>query len=235
MAQEKKLTGFTIKQQPLNEADLLLTFFSHEDGKQRLLLKSAKRVTSKLQGSLQSFILSRVSLVGRGSLATVVAAQPVKQYPELISNQHKMHAIIAVHEFLNRALPDAEPNNQLYELVKNLYEYLQECQADESTDLQSSLTQFYSKALQALGLEPELITTQDMPEEVYFNLSEGGFSAQSRSTTDVRIDRKDYQAYRELFLRPLGQFPSNPLLFRLITDFVGYQLERKLKSVSYFM
>lgn len=227
------ISGFIIKSQDLGEADLLLTFFSETEGKVRAVVKSAKKMTSKLSGNLQPYILAQVTLVGEGSLQKVIGVQPLARYVNIISSMHGMNALLAMQELVLRSLADGQPNEQLFAIYHASLQSLNDGQAEVAV-----LTKFYVESLQAIGFAPRIAQAEAM----YFSLKNGQFSDKYEDSGDVSVSTEAYQIYKTMlshsFDIPLHyspeQEPTMIELLVLLTRFASYQLERELKATLYF-
>ncbi|MEZ4180007.1 MAG: DNA repair protein RecO [Candidatus Doudnabacteria bacterium] len=237
MAEAKEIRGFVIKQQQLGEADILLTFFSQEQGKTRMVIKAAKRVTSKLQSALQPYYLSQVSLVGKGELQNVISSQVLESYAGVLQTEIGMRLVSVVQEFLYRALPDEQVNTQLFNLVLEFYKLLNNHQDLDFSQGQALVVQFYSLALLAIGLNPESnLVILEEPKEVFLSNQEGGFAIQRRSVSDIALPTEAYKEYLKLSKQPMViNVLDNQELLTAILGFVNYQLERKFIAGEYFL
>jgi DNA repair protein RecO (recombination protein O) len=79
MSRENTYAALVLKKQPLNEADELITVFTKEIGKLRVLAKSVKFAKSKLQYSLQSLFLVNLTVTG-GGLPKIIGVEVVNLF-----------------------------------------------------------------------------------------------------------------------------------------------------------
>ncbi|HMQ01792.1 MAG TPA: DNA repair protein RecO [Candidatus Doudnabacteria bacterium] len=235
MAHEITRQGFIIKFQDLGEADLLLTFFSMEEGKTRLVVKSAKKLTSRLAGRLQPVAELKVSLAGNGSLPKLIGVEVVQSYALIMENEDGLAAIAGLQEFTNRTLPDAQPNQKLYEAYLAALQELMKQPAEASC----VLARYYARGLQALGLAPGmvegLVTNQS---KLYLSHQDGRFALKASSADDAPLSAELYHLYLQLLNdEPLRRKTSTELetqLLQLLVGFAAYQLERPLRAPEYF-
>ncbi len=231
MPQELKLDGYILKTQDLNEADLLLTFFSQQSGKLRFLAKSAKKMTSKLRGRLQQNSLITVTLTGQGSLPLVITVELQENFSNIIQAQQTMHAVMVMQEVLLKSLPDELPNQALYNSFGISLQQLNNGQ--ETTVV---LLRFLYSALEALGFAPQLLS-RPASGQVFYNLGEGKFRAEYTSASDQLISA----AAHELLLQIAHQqtitsaTAATKELLQVFNSFLSYQLERDIKSLDYFI
>ncbi len=234
MSQELSSQGYILKTQDLGEADLLLTFFSADEGKIRFVVKSAKKLTSRLAGRLQPTALLEVTLAGQGSLAKLIGIQVLDNHPTLLESQAQMAAVLVVQEFTNRALPDHQPNPALF------LAYADTLKALEVASTQSAvveLLRFLVKGLSAIGLAPRLLDIPSTGDAIFFSLSEGRFTVTPSAVDDLKISLAEYVLYQDLLNDGVTIDPSTNqalALLKLLNDFTAYQLERPLLAVQNF-
>lgn len=248
---EQSITGFIIKSQDLGEADLLLTFFSESEGKIRAMVKSAKKMTSKLSGNLQPYILAQVTLVGESSIPKIINVLPVAKYSQIIMGQQGMQVILAMQELVLRALPDGQPNPELFEVYHQSLKELNEQSSDQTNSLPPILTllKFYILALDSLGFSPRLLDSQassleesskSLSLQIFFSMQNGRFLNNSSDSGDAMISMDSYLLFKKLSTRALPEDFTGDLeksaveLLSLLTKFAGYQLERELRAPLYF-
>ena len=235
MSQELSYQGYILKTQDLGEADLLLTFFAADEGKMRFLVKSAKKLTSRLSGRLQPTALIEVTLAGQSSLAKLIGAQILNNHPALLESQAQMTAVLVIQEFTNRALPDHQPNSELFEA------YTEALGAFEQATAQTIVVEvdkFLVKGLSAIGLAPRLLDQASNGAGIFFSLSEGRFTLTPSAVDDLKISQAEYLLYQDLLLDkdidPISS-TSAVMLLKLLNDFTAYQLERPMLAVQNFI
>ena len=236
MSRELVLTGYILKQQDLSEADLLLTFFSSEAGKVRFVVKSAKKLTSKLSGRMQATAQIRVALVGNGSLQKVIGAEILESFPEVLNSQEKIHVLFSMQELVLRALADDQVNTGIFDLYTEILRQLNTCENHQSIQL---LARFYIFGLLSLGFSPRLLAgpPTELPENLYLSFSDGKFMLESLATSDRQISAQVYELYQEILKNNSNPQTDNLVyseLTRLLSDFTGYMIERELKSAQFF-
>ncbi len=239
MSQEQKLTGFIVKTQDLGEADLLLTFFTFEEGKLRFLAKSAKRMTSKLSGKLQPYFEIDITSVGNGGLPKLIGAEVVSEYAKLLDSQQKVQALSVLQELILRSLPDQQPNSSLYTLYKKSLDQL----ATEGDDsVLYIVVNFFVQSLKSLGFSPEsVVTDAEDGKQIFFAMDTGKFLSKQNSLNDRPVSNLAHELYKQMFKEDFitdfanFNFRSAKELLEVLSTFTEYQLERDLKSAQYFI
>lgn len=242
MSQDQSVTAFIIKSQDLSEADILLTFFSDSEGKVRAVVKSAKKMTSKLSGNLQPYNLVQVTLAGNGGLPKVINVLPIERYTAVVRHQAAMHAVVAMQELVLRSLADGQPNLSLYEIYRRAMGELNS-NPDSATLI---LTMFYAQSLAVLGFTPRLLELDPPPENqtLYFSLAGGNFSLKAAAEFNQALTQPAYRLLQTLLTQPqtaAGFDATIPYsdgsvreVLALLTKFAGFQLERELRAPLYF-
>jgi DNA repair protein RecO (recombination protein O) len=227
----------------LGEADRLLTAFSLEKGKLRLVAKGVRRPRSRKAGHLE--LASRVELMAaRGrELDIVTQAQVIDSYPSLREDlQRFAHASYAL-ELLDRSTVDREVNKGLYSLLANTLARL-----DAGVSSPSALRHYELQLVELVGYRPELFRCVGCGEQIqaqdqFFSPGEGGVlcpkcGAQRQSPIRVSLpalkvlrhfQRSPFEAVQELRIRP----QVHAEVERLMEDYLSYILERKLNSPAF--
>ncbi len=237
---ERAIASFILKKQDFGEADQIITLFSKEEGKVRCLVKAAKMPTSKLQPMLQAVFQTRVTLAGhkdKAGLSKVIGVQMLHNYSGIMESESKLAAWYVVSELLIRALPDNEPNEQLFNELEEYAQFLHS--TDLTADLvKQSVIQFQIKALSRLGLGIRSFTanSQDItePQNVWFSIDRGGFTTED-SVDAIPMRWQSFQVFKSLANQPYssqGNIIAEDFtpLSGLVNRFVSYQLEREIKS-----
>ena len=237
---ERALACFILKKQDFSEADQIITLFSQQEGKVRALVKAAKMPTSKLQPMLQLGFQTRVTLTGskeRAGLSKVIGVQMIANYSGIMESESKLAAWYVVSELLMRALPDGEPNENLFTELEKYAQFLHIPEL-EAHQVKQSVTQFQIKALRALGLGissiPEMVLSTEGVQNIWFSLDRGGFTNVDSSDATPVLQRS-FRAFQEILDGPymlLDKSLEEDLkpISVLVNRFITYQLEREIKS-----
>lgn len=237
MSRNRQLEGFVLKRQDYAEADYIVTFFSLEEGKVRALVKSAKLTTSKLQSALQPIFLVKVALTGLAGVARglpkLIEAQAIEVYSQIIVSEYKLMAWYSALEFCLRALPDSQPNQELFQLLKKLANQLNSSNTD-SWSIKCTILQFQIQALVTLGLG--IKTLPHDSQQIFFDFDQGGFTT-DRTSTAIEVSVELYQFFGQLLHSPFDHtfefVQDTAILEGLLNRFVTYQLDREIKSYRY--
>lgn len=236
MSREYTVTGFILKKQDYAETDQIITIFSRESGKQRVLVKASKLPTSKLQGALQPLFLSQLTFAGSGGLDRIIRAQTIDAASGVYASIEKLQAWFVVAEMLIRALPDEAPNEALFRVLLRFVKFLATHDFSEP-QLACLVMQFQLQALQALGLGMNLPPI-DRPDagDYRFDPSLGGFTDATTEAGAILVSASVARRLAQLSNPEfqLLQTTDTELreLRKLLNAFVTYQLDRELKSTQ---
>jgi DNA repair protein RecO (recombination protein O) len=231
MSSELKYTAIILKKQPFNEGDEIITFYTKENGKVRGLAKSSK---SKLQQKLQTLFLVQIILAG-GKLPKIISVEAVEVFLLLRENLTAMKIAFYAIEVVLKSSADEEKNELLFNLLYNLLSFLN-INSDEAV-LELGLAKFKIDALEALGLGIQKIEALGN-QNLFFSPIRGGFF-KDRTADAISVKQSAVELFEQLQENSFDNLSSIKMaedlsaLQELLSNFIGYQLERKLKSETY--
>jgi DNA repair protein RecO (recombination protein O) len=120
----KKLTGVVLKKQNYREADQIVTIWTQEAGKIRVLARSLRRSSSKLAYSLQDLSLCSIEVTGSKHLPTLINAKTVKIFLNLRQDLVKIGAGLYAAELMLKLTGDEHQNLPAYNVLLNFLETL---------------------------------------------------------------------------------------------------------------
>lgn len=225
MSREKSVDGIILKKNPFAEADEIVTIYTKEQGKLRVLAKSSKLSGSKLSHGLQPFLNVNARIAGNGNLPKIIGVKIINSFPQLRENVDLIKQGFVAAEIVNKATPDEQSNLALYNLLLDFYSYLDREKEFNSTALLS----FKTKVLEVLGLGVHVPTEQAVSYN--FN-SSSGFVAKVDSTGFYQVDLiEDFKKIMGSDFNLNFQASKNlSILEKLVSDFMTFQLEREIKS-----
>src|SRR6185436_20401217 len=114
----KKLTGIILKKTNYKEADQILTVWTRQAGKIRVLAKSIRMPKSKLAYSVQDLGLAEIEVVGTG-LPVLIGAKSVRSFTSLRKDLKK--TVIGLHaaELMLKMTADEHPNTIAFDLLSD--------------------------------------------------------------------------------------------------------------------
>lgn len=225
------------------EADRLLTVFTPERGKVRLLAKGVRKTTSRKAGHVELFMLTDM-LVAQGRTWDIISqAEIVEPYRALREDLERTSHAYYLAELVDRFTEEHDANRSLFELLG-----LTLARIGSLDYIFLGLRYFEIHLLSLTGFEPQLyycLTCKEPlePVENYFDIAAGGTlcpeHGKMRPNADplplpilkvLRFLRSEpWEKVAQLRLTPPTQQQVEQLLLRYIT----FILERQLKSVDF--
>lgn len=135
----------------LGEADRILTIFSRERGKLRVVAKGVRKTQSRLAGHLEPFARTSVLLAEGRNLDIVSQAQMVDPFRTLRDSEVTIACAGYIADLLDQLTVEEQPNVVLYEVVIEALNRL-----DKQLDPFITLRWFELTALRVLGFGIEL-------------------------------------------------------------------------------
>jgi DNA repair protein RecO (recombination protein O) len=121
----KTYTGIVLKRQPWREADEVMTFWSWEEGKVRLLVRAVRKSASRLKGALSPLSWLRLSVISSEYFPVVISAQVTSSYSHLTDGLPGLAAVFNLFEMVLRATPDRQPNSEISLILRRNLDYLE--------------------------------------------------------------------------------------------------------------
>jgi DNA repair protein RecO (recombination protein O) len=235
MSRETKCQAIVLKKQPLGEGDEIITFFSKELGKIRCLAKSVKSSKSKLQQKLQGLFLVNLSFT-HGKLPKIISAEPVKVFSTMRENLESLKRAFYAQELVLKFTADEQKNEPLFFLFESFLGYLDSSANEEVLDL--GLLKFKMDILQTLGLGVHDEAASDNQQGVFFSPVSGGFNRRA-SADSLKVSSDVYGLFLDLrdvdfnHLQKIQHKSGEKELQNLLSQFIEYQLERKVRSEKF--
>ncbi len=238
MSRENAYNAFILKKQPYGEGDELITVYTEEAGKLRVLAKSVKFSKSKLQYNLQSLFLVRLSVAGT-HLPRIIGSEAQQMYPLLRERMEAVQAALYGTELLLKFTPDEQKNEHLFLLFGKFLSFLDRL-GENPAALPWGLIKYKIEFMEAIGLG---VQHNDTPAGVPlgFSMSRGGFTADDDSLDFQPVSPLVLAQYKAMLaasfddlLKPAANThlpQGEPAeLQQLLSGFVTSQLERDVKS-----
>ena len=151
MHKYRKASGVVLKKQNYKETDQIITIYTPEFGKIRVLARGIRKPQSKLSGSLQD--LCQINFEMTGKMPIVISAEVARNHKNIRTNLSKMAPAFYATELMLKTTADEEPNNQAYDLLINFLSVLD--QEDDLETINIVLQSFALKLLGCLGFSTE--------------------------------------------------------------------------------
>ena len=240
-ARTYRCEAIVLRRQNFGEADRLLTVFSLERGKLRLIAKGVRKPRSRKAGHVEPF--TRVALINsRGrNLDIISQAEALDLYLLLRENLRFLGRAAYIAELIDRFSVDHEENRRLYRLLADSFSRLDE----EGASARSVVRYFEIRLLELVGYRPELFQcvrcgAEIRPEDQFFSHQEGGVVCPRCGEGRRGYERISLPALKVLrhFQRNSYKVASNAAIRDdvhkeidgIMEGFFSYLLERNLNS-----
>jgi len=197
----KKLTGIILKKQNYKEADQILTVWTKEAGKIRILAKSIRKPQSKMNYAVQDLGLCELDVTGQ-NLVVLIGAKPLGRFQNLQKDLKKTVIGFYAAELMLKMTADEHPNVEAFNLLSDFLHNLD--RLDYSVRYYPLLECFSLKLMDNLGFA--IPSTADSDLEMLSQLEFEDFD--KLQLADDRIEE----------------------LHSTINKFIEYILERNIKS-----
>ncbi len=232
-----------IKKTKLGEADRILTLYTPELGKIQAVARGTRRPRSKLAGHLELLTHSLVSLARGRNLDVITGSQTINSFLPLKSDLGLTACALYATELVNQFTADNIENRPLFRLLLETTEQL--CQSGDS---ELVLHYFELHLLNEVGYRPQLqqCVACHQPLQPVINSfcsGAGGMlcpacgqsqpSSQPISVSALKVLRLlQSENYRTVSRLKMNQQLSRELEV-VMRDYLGYLLEREVKSVAW--
>lgn len=234
MSRENTYSAIILKKQSYGEGDELITVYTRELGKMRVLAKSTKFAKSKLQYSLQSLFVTRLTVTS-SRLPKVIGVEVARSFPRVLEYLPAAKMAFYGLELVLKFTADEEKNEQLFNLFAEYLEFLDDW-ADNDPQLYIGLVKFKINFLNCLGLSIHAEPGSLPPQRAGFSNERGGFLFGEESSLGRPVSVEAYRQFDRLRQTPFSVLTSNENaaeLQDLLTGFLEYQLERSVNSEKF--
>jgi DNA repair protein RecO (recombination protein O) len=147
-----RVHGIVLRRMDLGEADRIITLFTAERGKLRIVAKGSRRPSSKLAGHLEPFCSTRLLVARTRGLDIISQAETIEHFSALRLNETAIATAGYLAELIDALLPEDQPHDPVYELTFAALRLL-----NEGNDSRLVMHIFEMGLLRQLGYRPELM------------------------------------------------------------------------------
>lgn len=252
--------ALVLKRQDFGEADRILTLFTPDQGKVRVIAKGVRKITSRKSGHVELFTYSTLLIAKGRNLDIVTQAETIKPFRLLRENLSRITYAYYIAEVVDQFTEDRDENRPLFDLLLATLQAL-----EETDDIRRTVRYFELRLLDLVGYRPQLFrcvqcNKEIEPVENYFGMGAGGVVCPDCvvSTTEGAFIRDRQATYGSVpaLVRPISVNALKVLRFmqresyptvaqvnihrgthnemeRLLHHYLTYLLERELKSVEF--
>jgi len=113
----RKTLGLVIKKQNYGETDRIITIFSPDLGKKRIIAKAIRRPTSKLAGHLDTFMLSQLMLTDSEDLPRVTSAVLAEAFEDIRATLANTERAFAITKVVERIILEDVSQRAIFQLT----------------------------------------------------------------------------------------------------------------------
>ena len=226
------------------EADRILTLYTCQRGKTRVIVKGARKITSRKAGHLEPFTRVQLQLAKGRDMPLVTQADTVEAYVPLRENLVLTSQAAYVIELLDRFTYDeGTDSSAIFELLTDTMSRLA-----SKADAWLAIRYYEMRLLDHLGFRPKLFECahcgrEILPEDQYFSYSAGGVICPSSSRTEpdlrpISVEALKYVRHfqRSIYTEARRARPTPEVQEEtetLMQGYFTYLLERELKTPGF--
>jgi DNA repair protein RecO (recombination protein O) len=231
---------------PVNEADLIVSFFTRDYGRLKGIAKSALKSRKRFGGALEPMTVARAWFAERPRQDLVRLDQLEIQRSPLAepTDPARLAALSFYAELLDESLPERDPQDAVFRLLAAVLEHTASATAETGFSPGPlpgpwmPLTYFSLWMTRLMGLLPDLARCIVCAEtlqaaEVSFNsYSDGLFCAMHRTAQSTALSADSWQLAQRMLRAPVAAFAAEPWPRRRAQDlrrFAWQTLERHLE------
>lgn len=185
--------AIVLKHGPWREADRSVVMYTRDHGKITAVARSARKISSKLAGSVEPVSLIMVTLVHGRRQETVAGAETLYTFTSLRRSLPAMAHVGLIAEIIDRSTYASQPDPHLYELIERTLRDMEAAVSTMPSNLMLITWRFVWRFLDIVGFRPELYRCQRCHNEIkeeqnWFSYRKGGLicPACHRATDDGR-------------------------------------------------
>jgi DNA repair protein RecO (recombination protein O) len=245
---------------PVNEADLIVSFFTRDYGRLKGIAKSALKSRKRFGGALEPMTLARAWFAERPRQELVRLDQLEIQRSPLAEpiDSARLAALSFYAEVLDESLPEHDPQDAVFRLLTSVLEHTASATAEAAVTGSPSgpsagpssgpwmpLTYFSLWMTRLMGLLPDLAhcivcaEALDAAEVSFNSYSDGLFCAMHRTAQATALSADSWQIAQRMLRTPVATFAAEPWPRRRAQDLRRFtlqtlerHLERKLRSAE---
>jgi len=168
-----KTAGIVIRRFNFGEADRILTIFTQRFGKIKAIARGVRKITSKMAGSLEPFILVELQLHEGKTFYTITGVDIKKEFGALDCSLKKTSHLFYLAELIDKFTEENQKNLEIFDLLVNILNF--SCREENCFWVRV----FELKIVELAGFHPELFVCLHCREKItagenYWDSVEGG-------------------------------------------------------------
>lgn len=114
-----KDVGFVIKRRNVGEADKYVTLFTKNHGKQELLAKGVRKITSRRAGNIEPLNLIKFHAVKGQKNYILAEVELIDAFDTLKKNLKSIAFVFLTSELIYKLCPPGQKNKEVFDLLNN--------------------------------------------------------------------------------------------------------------------
>ncbi len=188
------MQAIILARRDFRESDQIISFLTLEKGKQEVLAKGIKKITSKNSAHLEPFCLSEVEIISGKELNYIGAVQTINNFKKIRIDLQKSLAAGLIVSLLNKIMEVGEKDERFFLLLKGWLEFV-----NNHSEIQAVIVDgFVVKLLYYLGfdiVEVEKINLE-MKKDLRI-LLEGDWSL----IANLKFEKKEYERLHKIIYK----------------------------------
>lgn len=181
---------------PYKESDVLVDVFTKDFGRMTLLVRGAKKISSKMIGHLEIFSLSNVMIIKGRGLDYVGGVSVIKAWQGIREDFNKMFYTGKIVALFSSLVKDNVKDERLFSLLSK---YLQTIDEEDGFDKDKGaliFLKFSLSFLQEMGYKPEMNNCLSCHKKLeaggnYFDLRSGGVVCLNCAKSDIIASNRE--------------------------------------------
>ncbi|MGC2695800.1 MAG: DNA repair protein RecO [Candidatus Angelobacter sp.] len=226
---------------PFHEADLLVTFFTREEGKIRGVAKAAKRSKRRFGGALEplTYVTAHWAEKEKQELVRLDSCDIISSPLTTEVTYSRLAALSYVAEVIDQLLPDREPSDDIFRLTLAVVNHL------KAESIWMPLTYFDLWIVRLIGLLPDLKACVTCGvvlngSRAYFHpLADGLLCVDDKRLASTEISADSRALVAQMFRAPLDRIDRTSWprgrgadLRRFLAQRIERHIERKLVTAA---
>lgn len=170
--------GIILKHQNWRDSDRIITIFSEDVGKFNAVAKGSRKISSKLAGSLEPFVISEFMIIKGRNFDTIAASEVINIFRSIRNDLKKIYIADYLCALVDSSTSTKQDDKKIYNLLGESLILLNNKSMD---DIKTKLVTWYFiyRYLSYLGYQPEMyncVSCQKkiIPDQNFFSINKGG-------------------------------------------------------------
>lgn len=147
--------GIILRHRNFRESDRLLTVYTKDHGKLEVVARGSRKITSKLAGNLEPFILTELMVVRGKSFDTVTASETIQYFSAIRADFQKIQLASHYVEIIDNLIKVHHKDLRIFNLIKEVFSDIEKIVPFK--EKRAKMDWYFAwRILRYLGFGPEL-------------------------------------------------------------------------------